>query len=268
MIWKLLRYRRRYRRARQNSLFAKLLRAARWGFYGLMILVMVDAFYLTLTWPDWRKIISGPIPRSKFINDYERTQRTDQSLPPLRWRPVPLTSIPGQVRRAVIVAEDIRFYEHGGFDLIAFKEAMDYNLSAHRFVLGASTISQQTAKNLFLSSSRNPLRKWHELILTWGMEHHLRKHRILEIYLNVAEFGRGIYGVEAASQTYWHKPVSELTLRQSAELAASLPSPKKNNPATRTQRFLRRTQKIMNFMRRFEQASIVSHKKRKRRARP
>ncbi len=175
----------------------------------------------------------------------------DRDLPSLRWRPVSLTEIPRHVRRAVIVAEDSRFYQHGGFDLIAFRDAMDYNVAQGRFALGASTISQQTVKNLYLSSSRNPLRKWHELILTWGMERNLSKDRILEIYLNVAEFGPGIYGVEAASQVYWGKSVLRLTLSEAAELAASLPSPKTNNPATRTQRFRKRVHKIIGFLARF-----------------
>ncbi len=113
---------------------------------------------------------------------------------------------------------------------------------------GGSTISQQTAKNLFLSASRNPLRKWHELLLTLGMEYHLSKDRILELYLNIAEFGPGIYGVEAAARHYWGVPAQHLTRSQAAQIAATLPSPKKHNPATRSARFLAHTNKIIRWM--------------------
>src|SRR3989344_4380351 len=155
------------------------------------------------------------------MREYEKRQVDDRDLPRLRCQPVALTTIPRHMQRAVILAEDSRFYEHSGFDLIAFREAMDYNLEKGRFVFGASTISQQTVKNLFLTPSRNPLRKWHELILTWGMEQSLRKRRILEIYLNVAEFGPGLYGVQAATQAYWGLNVDQLSPAEAAQLVAT-----------------------------------------------
>jgi monofunctional biosynthetic peptidoglycan transglycosylase len=101
------------------------------------------------------------------------------------------------------------------------------------------------------------MRKWHELVLTWGLEHNLRKSRILELYLNVAEFGRGIYGVQAAAQAYYGVDVGSLSLVQAAELAASLPSPVKNNPATRTERFQRRTQRILDLLTREQSATAM-----------
>ena len=149
--------------------------------------------------------------------------------------------------RALIVAEDSRFYTHAGVDLEAFQAAMEENISKKQFIYGGSTISQQTVKNMFLSASRNPLRKWHELVITLGMERNLSKKRILEIYLNVAEFGRGVYGVEAASLHYWGVPSSELSARQAIELAATLPSPIKHNPATRTRAFENRVRRISRY---------------------
>lgn len=223
----------------------------RWGVRLLLIAVCADLFYLVLIWPDWKALAFGPVPKSNFIEDYEAQRAGNRTLPPLRWRPVPLASMPKPLLRAVILAEDARFYGHSGFDLAAFKEAMNYNLAEGRFVLGASTISQQTVKNLFLSSSRNPLRKWHELVLTWGMERHLSKRRILEIYLNIAEFGTGIYGVQAAANAYFHVPVSEVSVAQAAALAATLPSPERNNPAARTAYFERRHQKILGRLIRY-----------------
>ena len=220
--------------------------------YIALMLIALDVFYLALVRPDWARLAHGAIPKSRFIKEYQQAQRHDRGLPRLRWQPVALANIPYELKQAVILAEDSRFYEHQGFDFIAFKEAMDYNLERGRFALGASTISQQTTKNLLLSDSRNPLRKWHELILTWDMERHLSKDRILEIYLNIAEFGRGIYGAEAAARAYWNKPAAQLTWVEAAELAATLPSPKYHNPATETERFRRRVEKIMSFIQRFE----------------
>ena len=155
-----------------------------------------------------------------------------------------LQKIPQSMVRAVIIAEDSRFYSHDGIDLEAFKNAMQYNLDQGRMVYGASTISQQTAKNLFLDPSRNPLRKWHELVLTLAMEGQLSKHRIMEHYLNVAQFGRGLFGVDAAARHYWGIPAARLTRRQAIELAASLPSPVATNPAARNKAYLNRINKI------------------------
>jgi len=161
----------------------------------------------------------------------------------------------------VLVAEDRRFYEHSGFDLVAIREALGYNLGRGELLVGASTISQQTVKNLYLSSSRDPLRKWHEVVLTWGLESNLRKSRILELYLNIAEFGRGIYGVQAAAQAYYGVDVDRLTLVQAAELAACLPSPVKHNPMTRTERFQRRSQRILDLLTREQSAQVAADSK-------
>lgn len=226
--------------------FARAGGVLRWAFRLLLLLLIADLFYLALTWPDWKKLSGGPIPKSRFIVDYELSRADNKKLPPLRWQPVTFGALPKPLLRAVILAEDSRFYQHQGFDLVAFREAMEYNMAEGRLALGASTISQQTVKNLFLSRSRDPLRKWHELVLTWGMEQHLSKRRILEIYLNVAEFGPGIYGAQAAALAYWGVPLSQLSVTQAAALAATLPSPLKHNPATGSARFQRRADKILD----------------------
>jgi monofunctional biosynthetic peptidoglycan transglycosylase len=219
----------------------------RWSWRLLPILIMMDLGYLIGIWPDWELYSEGPIQRSSFIRGYEFQQHHHSDWPKLRWNPVSIDAIPQSMVRAVIVAEDARFYEHEGVDLEALKEAMEHNLSEKRLILGGSTISQQTVKNVFLSPSRNPLRKWHELWLTLGMERNLSKKRILEHYLNVAEFGRGVYGVDAAARFYWKIPASKLTYRQAIELAATLPSPVNNNPKTRTRSFQNRVQKIRRY---------------------
>ncbi len=224
-----------------------LTRTVRWSWRLLPVLVMMDFGYLVGIWPDWELYTEGPIQRSSFVLSYELEQYHHADWPKLRWNPVPIERIPQSMVRAVIVAEDARFYEHDGVDIEALKEAMEYNLSEKRLVYGGSTISQQTVKNIFLSPSRNPLRKWHELVLTIGMEKNLSKKRILEHYLNVAEFGRGIYGVEAAARYYWGISASRLTNRQAIELAATLPSPVRNNPQVRTRSFVNRVNKIRRY---------------------
>ncbi len=222
-------------------------RMLRWGFRLLPILIMMDFGYLIGIWPDWELYTEGPIQRSSFIRSYEFEQYRHADWPELRWNPVSIETIPQSMIRAVIVAEDARFYEHEGVDIEALKEAIEYNLSEKRLVYGGSTISQQTVKNVFLSPSRNPLRKWHELLLTIGMERNLSKKRVLEHYLNVAEFGRGIYGVDAAARYYLGIPASRLTSRRAIELAATLPSPVANNPKSRTRSFQNRVKKIRRY---------------------
>jgi monofunctional biosynthetic peptidoglycan transglycosylase len=242
MVWKVVRQSQIVRSIKRTGGFL------RWTLRLVLVFLVLDLAYLAVTWPEWKKIAAGPVPKSNFIVEYELSRTANKGLPPLYWQPVPVASLPKHLLRAVILAEDARFYEHSGFDLGAFKDAMHYNWAEGRFALGASTISQQTVKNLLLSSSKNPLRKWHELLLTWGMEQNLTKHRILEIYLNVAEFGPGIYGVQAAAQSYFGVNAADLTVPQAAELAATLPSPLKNNPATRTKWFENRVRKILTFL--------------------
>ncbi len=246
-----MKWRGRGKQAGIGRQLSRVARIAHWTMRIALILLLVDLFYLMLTWPDWKTLATGAVQKSNFIREYELKRAEDKRLPLLRWRPVSLSVVPKYLVRAVILAEDARFYEHSGFDLIAFKEAMNYNIAEGRLALGASTISQQTVKNLFLSQSRNPLRKWHELVLTWGMERNLKKRRILEHYLNIAEFGPGIYGVQAAAQAYFGMPVEALTVDQAARLAATLPSPERHNPATRTPQFERRAHKILSRLVRY-----------------
>lgn len=137
---------------------------------------------------------------------------------------VPLEAISPAMGVAVIAAEDQLFTEHFGFDWNAIEKAVSHNERSRR-KRGASTLSQQTAKNLFLWSSRSWARKGFEVWFTLALEAGWSKRRILEVYLNIVEFGDGLYGVEAASQTYFHKPAKHLTNSEAALLAAVLPNP-------------------------------------------
>lgn len=172
---------------------------------------------------------------------------------PAAYRPVPIDSISRHFPRAALIGEDHRYWTHHGIDFIEVRRALGYRRDgfswaspkdvaeltralggawARRDALrGASTVSQQLAKNLYLSPSRNPLRKVKEAVTAYRLELALGKVRVLELYVNVAELGDGIWGAEAASQKYFGRPASALTRNQAAALAASLPFPLASNPA-------------------------------------
>ncbi|GEM_PF-171254 len=143
---------------------------------------------------------------------------------------VPIGQVSPALLKAVLIGEDDKFYQHDGFDYDALEQAFEKNIKAGRFKAGASTISQQLTKNLFLSPEKSLTRKLKEAILTWRMERTLSKRRILELYVNVAEWGDGIFGIEAAARHYYGKPASQLSTMEAARLAAVLPNPIRFNP--------------------------------------
>jgi monofunctional biosynthetic peptidoglycan transglycosylase len=140
---------------------------------------------------------------------------------------VPYARISIHLKRAVVVAEDAKFLDHEGFDWEAIQEALAKNQREGKVVAGASTISQQLAKNLFLSGERSWLRKGQEAIITWMLEQTMSKRRILELYLNVAEWGEGVFGAEAAARYHFGVSAAALAPEQGAWLAAILPSPRR-----------------------------------------
>lgn len=144
----------------------------------------------------------------------------------LRYRWVDYNRVSMHLKRAVVAAEDSRFLAHEGFDWEGIEKAVEKNLKKGRIVAGGSTISQQLAKNLFLSASRNPFRKFQEAVITVMIETLWSKRRILEVYLNVIEWGNGIYGAEAASRRYFKTSSSSLGPGQAAHLAAMIPNPR------------------------------------------
>src|SRR5215216_2404603 len=152
--------------------------------------------------------------------------------------------------RAVLAGEDSRFFDHAGFDWEEIKIALEKDWNEGRFKRGASTITQQLAKNLFLSTSKNPIRKLHEAVITKEMEWIVGKRRILELYLNVIEWGDGIYGAEAAARNYFNTSAASLTADQAAFLSAIIPSPNGVlNPKTNPRRVERRRNLIARLMR-------------------
>ncbi len=162
---------------------------------------------------------------------------------------VPYRAISPYLIKAVLIGEDDKFWQHEGFDYEAIQKALEKDIKAKKFKLGGSTISQQLAKNLYLTPSKNPLRKIREAIITWRMERALTKKRILEIYLNVAEWGdKGIFGIEAAARSYYGKSASALGPEEAARLAAILPNPRKFNPLGTSRYVMNRAALIYNIM--------------------
>lgn len=161
---------------------------------------------------------------------------------------VPISRISKNLINAVIVSEDGMFYEHEGVDWFELEESIKKNLAKGKAARGGSTISQQLSKNLYLSTSKDPVRKLKELIITLRMERTLSKRRILEIYLNVIEWGNGVFGAEAASKKYFGKSASQLTREEAAQMAAVIPSPRKYQPNVMSRYVARRSSIILNRM--------------------
>jgi monofunctional glycosyltransferase len=162
----------------------------------------------------------------------------------------PSESIPSEMKWAVIMAEDSRFYKHEGIDVKAIKNAIKYDLEKKSFARGASTITQQVAKNLFLTREKSVSRKIKEIILARRMEELLTKGRIIELYLNVVELGPMIYGIGHGAHYYFGKPVSELTPRECAFLAAMLPGPRvAYNPYKNLAKVLKRSDMVLRLLR-------------------
>lgn len=188
-------------------------------------------------------LVAGWPERTAYMQAWLDSSETEDR--ELWYTPVPLSRIPESVRRAVIVSEDAAFFGHRGFDWHEVRQSIREAWREREAPRGASTITQQLARNLFLSPSRNPVRKVREALIARRLEAALPKGRILELYLSVIEFGPGIYGVEAASRRYFGVGVSGVSRRQAAELAATIPSPRGNNPSTRTRQFQRRVDLAM-----------------------
>lgn len=218
----------------------------------VLVLAVLWLAYQWLSLPDVRALASLDPATTAFIERYQRRAETDATLPSLRWEWVDYDRISVHLKRAVVVAEDIEFFSHSGFSQSEIKEAVRTAIKEREAPRGASTITQQTAKNLWLSPSRNPLRKIKEAILTRRLERWLTKPRILDIYLNVAEFGPGIYGAGAAAEYYFAKPAALLDEHESALLAASLPRPASWNPHSDSPYYRRYVEDIEDRMRRAE----------------
>ena len=204
--------------------------------------------YVYLTLPDVRVLAAHNPTTTAFIELRKQEAQEDGKPITVRQRWVPYAQISNNLRRAVLVAEDAAFFDHDGIDLKELRASLEHNWEEGRFERGASTITQQLAKNLYLSPSRNPIRKLKELLITRRLEAALPKRRILEIYLNVIEWGDGIFGAEAASRAYFGKPAAALSADEAALLAGAIINPREHSPARPTRRLQRRQQIIARRM--------------------
>lgn len=190
--------------------------------------------YVLLTLPDVA-LLKAKNPAITAMMEQRAVERNIKARPIRTW--TSYKNISPHLRNAVLIAEDSAFFQHSGFDLEQIKESAKRNWREKRFARGASTITQQLAKNLYLSTSRNPLRKIREFFIAQDMENELSKQRIFEIYLNVIEWGDGIYGIEPAAQKYFGKSASALLPEEAAILAAMIPNPRRFTP-TRNLKYL------------------------------
>ncbi|HYU31525.1 MAG TPA: monofunctional biosynthetic peptidoglycan transglycosylase [Thermoanaerobaculia bacterium] len=226
-------------------------RKRRWSRVVLILLGLFVVYlaWEAITWPDVASLTNKHPKTTAFIARYQRGAWW--GLGPDReveWTWVPSSRISSNLKRAVLVSEDIRFFAHEGFDEVEMRAALEDAWEDKELPRGASTLTQQVAKNLWLSPSYNPLRKVKEALLTKQLERDLKKRRILEIYLNVVEFGKGIYGAEAAARHYFGKSVASLTEREAAELAASLPRPKSWHPGVNSKSYQKRVRSVLRRM--------------------
>jgi len=200
-----------------------------------LLLLLFIAFQFV--YPDVSDLKKKTPAKTAFMSYREKEWKREEKKYRINQKWVPLRAISPYLVKAVLISEDDKFWSHEGFDYEAMQKAIEKDIKAKKFKLGGSTISQQLAKNLYLSPSKNPLRKIAEALITWKMERVLPKRRILEIYLNVVEWGEGIFGIEAASRHYYGKSASQLSPEEASRLAAVLPNPRKFNP-TGEQRYV------------------------------
>ena len=219
-----------------------------------IVLASTLALWLLLTWVTWPDVASlrSENPETTaFIEMYRDARRDARENDAVAWQVVPYGGISVNLKRAVVASEDTEFFFHDGFSTHEMKEALRKAIREGEAPRGASTITQQLAKNLWLTPSRTLTRKFREAMLTRQMEKKLSKDRILDLYLNVVEFGPGIYGAQAASLHYFGIPASDLSPRQGAMLAAGLPR-KRWNPASDSEYYQASVERILDVQSQLE----------------
>ena len=224
----------------------------RWRAIAFLALLAAGAWltYEAWTWPRVDVLATRPPRTTAFIERHRAVERAAGRDDRVQWIWVPYSAISLPLKRAVVVGEDINFFGHAGVDLDEVQDALERAVERGRRPRGASTITQQLAKNLWLTPSRNPLRKVRELILTRQLERTLSKRRILELYLNVVEFGPGLYGVEAAARRYFGKAAADVGPLEAAQLAAVLPNPHAWRPGSPSRAYQAHVARILRRMER------------------
>lgn len=229
---------RRRRRSRQKR--------ARWKRRLILALLLPSTAFVLFeasTWPDVAKLRRAPPKTTAFIERYREQHGRRPAHVFVRY-----DRIAKDFKHAVIAGEDVRFLFHDGFETHEIKSAVEDTLLEGKRLRGASTITQQLAKNLWLSPSRNPLRKVKEALLTVQLERTLSKRRILEIYMNVVELGPGVFGVEVAARHWFGKSAADLSSEEAVALAAMLPSPRRFSPARPSEAYRLRIETVRRRM--------------------
>jgi monofunctional biosynthetic peptidoglycan transglycosylase len=219
----------------------------------LAVVIAAGAYvlYVWATFPDVSRLAKDAPETTAFMDARRAELRREGKDDHLEYKWVPYARISPYLRRAVLIAEDDEFYEHGGVDVQAMREALKKDWERKRITHGGSTITQQLAKNLYLSPSRNPIRKVREYFLARSLENHLSKKRILELYLNVVEMGERVYGAEAAARHYFGISAASLSPSQASLLAGCLSNPRVMNPGKPNSRLRSREAMILSRMRRW-----------------
>ena len=220
---------------------------------GIIILtfILIAGFYFYLGLPDVSGLkTKNPRSTALMVQRYRAAKQTDATYR-IRQRWIDFEAIPKLLRETVRITEDASFYQHSGIDYAELKAAIKKNWQKGEYARGASTITQQLAKNLYLSTEKSIIRKIKELLITIRLEKNLSKDRIFEIYLNVIEWGPGIFGVNMASQYYFHKSVGDLTLEEMVRLVAVIPQPLKINPTENSDWLKWKARWILDALRRY-----------------
>jgi monofunctional glycosyltransferase len=212
---------------------------------GLVVIALIVVYQIWLLCNVLYLINHNPR-SSAFMENRLETLQDKNAKAQLQHRWVPYSRISNHLKRAMVAAEDAKFIEHEGFDWEGMHKAYEKNIKKGKIVAGGSTISQQLAKNLFLSGSRNPLRKVQEAVITVMIEQLMSKQRIFEIYLNIIEWGNGVFGAEAAAQHYFNVSASNITATQAAQLAAIVPNPRFYD-AHRNSRWIARRVELLSY---------------------
>lgn len=230
-------------RRRWGRTFARIVEA-------LVVLGALATLALWISVPDTARLATQNPTTTAFI-DLRRDQAAAASKPfRLQWQWRPIGKISRYLRAAIIYAEDYNFHRHDGVDWGAIEEAVETNLDKGALAFGGSTITQQLAKNLYLSPSKSFVRKARELLIAHALEDNLSKQRILELYLNIVEWGDGVFGAEAAARHWFGQSAQSLTPAQAARLAIALPNPFTRAPNVRDAKLTRKAVRIVRLLRR------------------
>jgi len=211
----------------------------------VLALILLGGLLFWLTLPDVTWLIKKNPTETAMMGFRTQQAKLKGQRARRLWKRVPLSRISPYLIQAVLIAEDDKFFEHEGFDWESMRKALDANIKKKRILRGGSTITQQLAKNLFLSSEQSIWRKLREAAIAWKLENELSKKRILELYLNLIDWGTGIYGAEAAARSYFNRPASGLTLSQSIRLASVLPNPHRFSVSGNGNQRMNRKRKII-----------------------